>query len=77
MKQIYVDPTAVEPARFDGEWTSMTVAIGDGITVRVLEDGTLRVKSKNHRIVLDWCTNKAGDGEQSIVGLKLTRKVEK
>jgi hypothetical protein len=51
-----------------------TIALGDGIRIRVLENGTIRIRSTNHQMVYTWLTNKPEAGQQSVAGIQLTRK---
>lgn len=51
-----------------------TLLIGDGLKLRLLPDGTVRLRAANHRIVVAWLTNKPNAGDVSVLGLDLTRK---
>lgn len=53
---------------------NLTLALGDGIRIRVLQDGTIRIRATNHQMAVEWLTNKPEAGRQSVAGLKLTRK---
>lgn len=51
-----------------------TVLLGDGLRLRMNPDGTLRLRATNHAIAVAWLTNKPEAGQQSVLGIQLTRK---
>jgi hypothetical protein len=63
-----------EPPTVRADGTGTTYHLGDGLIVRVLNDGRVRVRAANHTVALDWLTNKQLAGDNSIVSLRLTRK---
>lgn len=52
----------------------VTIALGDGLTLRLLPDGTVRLRAANHQLRVAWLTNKPDAGDRSVLGLELTRK---
>lgn len=53
---------------------AVSIALGDGIRIRVNPDGVVRVRSTSHQIHVAWLTNKPESGQQSVLGIELTRK---
>jgi hypothetical protein len=70
--KLKLDPAEVRVVRTDE--LGMTVQLADGVTVRLLSDGTVRLKTSKYRMVLDWFTTKPDEGGVSIAGLSLTPK---
>lgn len=60
--------TTIDP---DG---ARTVLLGDGLRLRMNPDGTIRLRSTNHAITVAWLTNKPEAGQQSVLGIQVTRK---